>query len=101
LKVPAYHITLPDLPNRWSSTYHLRGPPGLRLTTQHPKEPKGNQNPKSCKWEPPLDFYRNRSSKHSIANGNHHVIGLTRVIKKVGLNATIEPYNSNKLNAQS
>jgi hypothetical protein len=26
-------------------------------------------NPKSHEWEPPLDFYRNLPSKHSIANG--------------------------------
>jgi hypothetical protein len=32
---------------------------------------------------------------------NHHDIGLTRVLRKVGPNATISPYNSYKLNAQS
>jgi hypothetical protein len=31
----------------------------------------------------------------------HQEIGLARVIRKVGLNATIAPYNSYKLNAQS
>jgi hypothetical protein len=32
LGVPACHITLPDLPNWWSFTFHLRVPPGLKLT---------------------------------------------------------------------
>jgi hypothetical protein len=27
---------------------------------------KGTSNPKSREWEPPLDFYRNLSSKHSM-----------------------------------
>jgi hypothetical protein len=34
LEVPAYHITLPDLPNRWSSAFHLRASPSLRLNIQ-------------------------------------------------------------------
>jgi hypothetical protein len=34
LEVPAYHITLPDLPNRWSSSFHLRASPSLRLNIQ-------------------------------------------------------------------
>jgi hypothetical protein len=34
LEVPAFHITLPDLPYRWSSAFHLRVPPDLRLIIQ-------------------------------------------------------------------
>jgi hypothetical protein len=32
LEVPAFYITLPDLPNRRSSAFHLRDPPSLRLS---------------------------------------------------------------------
>jgi hypothetical protein len=32
LEVPACHITLLDLLNQWSSAFHLRALPGLRLT---------------------------------------------------------------------
>jgi hypothetical protein len=32
---------------------------------------------------------------------NHHGIGLKRINRKVNLNATMVPYNSYKLNAQS
>jgi hypothetical protein len=32
---------------------------------------------------------------------NHKVIGLTRMNRKVALNATMAPYNSYELNAQS
>jgi hypothetical protein len=32
LEVPAFHITLPALPNQWSSAFHLRAPSGLQFT---------------------------------------------------------------------
>jgi hypothetical protein len=32
LRGVGFHITLPDFPNRLSSTFHLRAPPGLRLS---------------------------------------------------------------------
>jgi hypothetical protein len=52
------------------STFHLRVPPSLRLSIQQlSTELKGRSNPKSHEWEPPLDFYCNLSSKHSITNG--------------------------------
>jgi hypothetical protein len=31
LEVSAFHNTLPDLSNQWSSAFHLRAPPGVRL----------------------------------------------------------------------
>jgi hypothetical protein len=31
-EVLAFHISLPDLLNRWSSAFHLRAPPDLRLS---------------------------------------------------------------------
>jgi hypothetical protein len=34
LEVPTWHITLPTLPNQWSSAFHLRVPPGLSLNNQ-------------------------------------------------------------------
>jgi DNA modification methylase len=48
-------------------------------------------------WDPPLDFYRDLSSKHSIANGKAQS---NRIDRKVDLHATTPPYNSYKLNAQ-
>jgi hypothetical protein len=32
LEVPTFDITLSDHHNRWSSTFHLRAPPCLRLS---------------------------------------------------------------------
>jgi hypothetical protein len=32
LKVPAFHTPLLDLPNRWSSPFHLRAPPDLQFS---------------------------------------------------------------------
>jgi hypothetical protein len=55
------------------SAFYLRAPPDLRLSILiHPiitNWTKEGTNPKSHEWEPPLDFYCNLSSKHSIANG--------------------------------
>jgi hypothetical protein len=39
------------------STFHLRAPPGLRLSI--------TTNPNTQEWEAPLDFYCNLTSKHS------------------------------------
>jgi hypothetical protein len=43
--------------------------PGLHFIQQSPIELERESNPKSREWEPPLDFYHNLSSKHSITNG--------------------------------
>jgi hypothetical protein len=63
------------------STYHSPTFPtdGLHFLPKGPVRSHFNQstitkrykegtNPKSHEWEPPLDFYRNQSSKHSITN---------------------------------
>jgi hypothetical protein len=44
----------------------------------------------SHEWEPPLDFYCNLSSKYSITNGKTQRDRITRIIRKVNLNTTLE-----------
>jgi hypothetical protein len=54
------------------------------------------------KWEPPLDFYRNLPSKHSITNGKAPQDGgVIRINRKEDLNVSTVLSNSYKLNAQS
>jgi hypothetical protein len=62
---------------------------------------KGGTNPKSHEWVPPLNFYHNLSSKHSIANGNPPKIGVPRINREVDLNVTIMSTSSYRLNAHS
>jgi hypothetical protein len=58
-------------------------------------------SPKSREWEPPLNFYRNLPSKHSITNGKPPQDGgVTRINRKEDLNVSTVPSNSYKLNAQ-
>jgi hypothetical protein len=66
LEVLAYHISLPDLPNRRSSTFHQRTRPvsSYKFNTNWTRD---GTNLKSRKWELPLDFYRKLSSKHSMS----------------------------------
>jgi hypothetical protein len=45
-------------------------PPSLRLSTTITNLTEQGTSPKSREWEPPLDFYRNLPSKHSITNGD-------------------------------
>jgi hypothetical protein len=48
--------------------FHLRALPGLRLSIHLTTIWTGGRSgPKSCEWEPPLDFYHNLSSKHSMS----------------------------------
>jgi hypothetical protein len=47
----------------------LMASPGLRLSAIITNWTGEGTNPKSREWEPPLDFYRNLPSKHSITNG--------------------------------
>jgi hypothetical protein len=115
-------------PTHWSLTntcsdYNLVGvslphhtPRPSQLTVLHflPKSPARSQvnqsikfqlnqeviNPNSHEWDPPFDFYRTLSSKHSIANSKPPKGGLTRKYRKVDHNASTTPYNSYVLNAQ-
>jgi hypothetical protein len=50
------------------STNPLMALPGLRLFTTITNLTREGTSPKSREWEPPLDFYRNLPSKHSITN---------------------------------
>jgi hypothetical protein len=48
--------------------FHLRVPPGLKLSINSlPSELENGTNMKSCEWKPPLDFYRTLSSKPSVS----------------------------------
>jgi hypothetical protein len=68
LEVPTFHNTLLVLPSQRSSTFHLRVPSGLRLNNQPLLTGlKRWTNPKSHEWNPPLDFYHNPTSKHSMS----------------------------------
>jgi hypothetical protein len=58
-------------------------------------------SPKSREWEPPLDFYHNLPSKHSITNGKPPQDGVTRINRKDDLNISTVSSNSYKLNAQA
>jgi hypothetical protein len=43
--------------------------PGLRLSATINNWTREETSPKSHEWEPPLNFFRNLPSKHSITNG--------------------------------
>jgi hypothetical protein len=102
LEVPTYHITLPNLPNRRSSTFHLTAPHGLRLT---------NLNI-SLKWKwckslsPTYGLLTTRHlSKSIFTPSNYQCLPITsKVIKgnTEGIhNTTTVPVNSYQPNAQS
>jgi hypothetical protein len=61
-------ITLSPLFPSKGSTDPLMALPGLRLFTTITNLTGEGTRPKSREWEPPLDFYRNLPSKHSITN---------------------------------
>jgi hypothetical protein len=45
-----------------------KGPTGSQVIQSNISNwSKGTSNPKSREWEPPLDFYHNLSSKHSMS----------------------------------
>jgi hypothetical protein len=57
----------PPFPSK-GSTDPLMAPPGLRLSTTIINWTGEGRSLKSHEWEPPLDFYHNLPSKHSITN---------------------------------
>jgi hypothetical protein len=94
-----HHTPRPSQPTvlRFSPNGPVRSQVNQPIITNWIKE---ETNTKSCEWDPPLDFYYNLASRHELMI-LHQVIGLTRLNKKVDLNATTTPYNSYKLNAHS
>jgi hypothetical protein len=59
---------LPDLPNRWSYTFHLIAVPGLRLSIQTlPTGIKREQTLDLMSGTSLFDFYRSLLSKHSMS----------------------------------
>jgi hypothetical protein len=84
------------------STFYLRAPPDLKLIN--------SPLPKYLKREQTLNLVS--GSLHSTSTATYHLsitllmlshteIGLTRINRKVNLNATMVPYNSYRFNAQS
>jgi hypothetical protein len=102
LRSASFSHTTPRPSQLTVSTFHLRAPPGLRLI--HPPLPK------DLKREQTLNL--TSGSLHSTTTATYHLsisllmlsdkeIGLTKINRKVNLNATTVPYNSYILNAQS
>jgi hypothetical protein len=102
LRGASFSHTTPRPSQLTVSTFHLRAPPGLRLI--HPPLPK------DLKREQTLNLAS--GSLHSTTTATYHLsisllmlsdkeIGLTKINRKVNLNATTVPYNSYILNAQS
>jgi hypothetical protein len=101
-----YNLRCDSLPHHthWPSQptiihFSPKGPTRLSIQ-QLSTELKGRSNPKSREWGPPLDFYHNLSSKHSMSYRCSTRIRLSRINQKVDLIATMVPNNSYQLNAQ-
>jgi hypothetical protein len=67
LEVPAFHIALPDLSNQLSPISPKDPARSLIIHTTFTNWIRDGTSLKSHEWEPPLDFYRNLSSKHSMS----------------------------------
>jgi hypothetical protein len=67
-KLQNSHNTLPAPSLPRVPLIPLMAPPGVRLSATITNWTREGTSPKSHEWEPPLDFYCNLPSKHSITN---------------------------------
>jgi hypothetical protein len=101
LEVSNFHKPLPNFPDRWSSTFHLRARPvsGYPIH-QNTTKPRGEQ---ILTLTSGIHHSTSIVTYHlsiALLMVSHKIIGMTRIDRKVNLHATTAPYNSYKLNAQ-
>jgi hypothetical protein len=83
------------------STFHLRAPSGLKLSIQQfPTKPRGDQTITLASGSLHSTSTVIYHLSITLLTVSHKKMGLTRITRKVNLNATTVSYNSYKLNAQ-